>query len=101
MTKAEQNYQADYERRILGALSDAPPRQVTPQEAAKARIPEAIDTLIEVMAPNPHDGCACMGPREGHDMCPCLEKGIARKYLAEWRKLFPARALANGGDSDG
>lgn len=50
----------------------------------KAEIKTALDVLIPYMEPSPEDACACMGPMEGHTLCHCAERSLARQYLKEW-----------------
>jgi hypothetical protein len=59
-------------------------------EAMKAELRQSLDVVLPAMEPSPelHDGCACMGPREGRELCPCAEREIALDYLKGWRKML-------------
>lgn len=57
-------------------------------EAMKAELRQALDVILPAMEPSIHDGCACMGPQDGHELCPCEEKAVARDYLKGWRGIL-------------
>lgn len=80
--------QADYERRILSALSDAPPRQVTPQEADVERMAIAM-WQDEATRAGTNGVAARRTPRAWLDQAPELQE--------KWRRYAHAalRALTN------
>ncbi|QDP61551.1 MAG: hypothetical protein Tp138OMZ00d2C19078261_12 [Prokaryotic dsDNA virus sp.] len=95
LSDAKAAAQADYERRILSALSDAPPRQVTPQEAAKVLLAEWGDH-----GEGPLGELVCYTLFHSDDrpsyLQPCIDGD-----LVKFSELEAAlRALANGGDID-
>lgn len=88
--------QADYERRILSALSDAPPRQVTPQEAATVRTLKDVGYAPGDYMVNCVDCPQDMSPVDRLD-----RTADKRAWRCKEHAEAALRALANGGDSDG
>ena len=74
----------DQARDAILALSDAPPRQVTPQEAAKVLLDHWYDDKR----------------RASDEITGEIEKMWRRHSLPETGLYYILRALANGGDSD-
>lgn len=50
----------------------------------------AIELLLEQWSTDPDmDACACMGPSEGHKLCPCEERQVTVQYMRNALNFLP------------
>lgn len=86
----------------IRALSDVPPRQVTPQEAAKVLLSGKLtdDVIHAALAGHYGKRAAKASTIYGADM---TANGVNYSFKDGFKRMFRAalRALANGGDSNG